>query len=420
MKPRVVLAYSGGLDTTVCLKWLQERGFEVVAFCADVGQGEDLSQARRRAYSCGAVHVVVKDLREEFARGFVLPALKANAIYEGKYLLATALSRPLIAKHLAQVARAMRATHVAHGCTGKGNDQVRFEVALGALAPELTVLAPVREWELRSRDEEIAYARRHRLPIAAKTKSRYSIDQNLWGVSIESGPLEDPWTEPPEEAFQWTRSPPASPTAPARVTVGFARGVPVAINGRRLALTALIHRLNTLGARHGVGRSDLIEDRLVGIKSREVYEAPAATVLHAAHRELEHLTLHREVLEFKELVALRYARLIYDGLWHTPLKTALDAFVEATQQGVTGEVRIKLWGGLATPVGRRSPRALYRQALATYSGQDQFDQRAAAGFIKLFGLPYKSRGGGLRTHFKTLRQAGLNLPDAQGCETGSK
>ncbi|OGX40425.1 MAG: argininosuccinate synthase [Omnitrophica WOR_2 bacterium RIFCSPHIGHO2_02_FULL_68_15] len=392
MNPKVVLAYSGGLDTTVCLQWLKDRQFDVIAFCVDVGQGEDLQAARRRALACGAVKALIHDLRQEFVRDFVLPALKADAVYEGKYLLATALSRPLIAKHLAQVAKQEGATHVAHGCTGKGNDQVRFEVTLAALAPSITVLAPVREWELKSREEEIAYAQRHRLPITVTKKMLYSLDQNLWGGAIECGPLEDPWTEPPEGAYQWTRSPQATPKAPAYVTIGFRRGVPVTLNGRRLPLMTLIQRLNTVGARYGVGRSDLIEDRLVGIKSREVYEAPAATILHTAHRELESLTLHRETLEFKDLVAARYARLIYDGLWYAPLRTALDGFVDATQAIVTGEVRMKLWGGQAAPVGRRSPHTLYRKTLATYGREDAFDQKAAAGFIAIWGLPYKATG----------------------------
>lgn len=389
---KVVLAYSGGLDTTVCIQWLKDRGFGVIAYCADVGQGENLEQARRRALACGAIKAVVHDLRQEFVRDFVTPALKADAVYEGKYLLATALSRPLIAKHLGEVAQRERATHVAHGCTGKGNDQVRFEVTLAALAPHVTVVAPVREWDLKSREEEIAYAQRHRLPITVSKKRLYSLDQNLWGVSIECGPLEDPWTEPPEAAYCWTRSPMASPKRATYVTIGFRRGVPVTLNGRTLPLITLIERLNTLGARYGVGRSDLIEDRLVGIKSREVYEAPAATILHAAHRELEALTLQRETLDFKELVALRYARLIYDGLWYAPLRRALDGFIESTQRTVTGQVRVKLWGGTAVPVGRRSPHSLYRTSLATYTANDQFDQRAAAGFIKLWGLPYRGAG----------------------------
>ena len=404
MTKKVVLAYSGGLDTTVCIRWLQERGCDVIAFCADLGQGEDLQAAKRRGLACGAVKGVIHDLRQEFVRDFVLPALKAGAIYEGKYLLATALSRPLIAKHLAQVARQEGATHVAHGCTGKGNDQVRFEVTLAALAPTLKVIAPVREWDLTSREEEIAYAQRHRLPITVTKKSPYSLDQNLWGVSIECGPLEDPWTEPPEEAYRWTRSPASSPKPPAYVVIRFERGAPAALNGRRLPLVTLIARLNTLGARYGVGRTDLLEDRLVGIKSREVYEAPAATILHAAHRELEQLTLHRETLEFKELVAARYARLIYDGLWYAPLRAALDGFIEKTQQTVTGEVRVKLWGGQAIPVGRRSPRGLYHKTLATYGDQDQFDQRAAEGFIAIWGLPYRSEDRGAASAGRSHRR----------------
>lgn len=390
MNSKVVLAYSGGLDTTVCLQWLKDRGFDVIAFCADVGQGEDLQAARRRALACGAVKAIVHDLRQEFVRDFVAPSLKAGAVYEGKYLLATALSRPLIAKHLAEVAKAEGATHVAHGCTGKGNDQVRFEVTLAALAPSIKVLAPVREWELKSREEEIAYAKRRKLPITVTTQELYSLDQNLWGVAIECGPLEDPWTEPPEAAYRWTTSPMNSPKTAVYVTIGFARGVPVALNGTKRPLMAIIQQLNRLGSRFGVGRSDLVEDRLVGIKSREVYEAPAATILHAAHRELESLTLHREVLEFKELVAARYARLIYDGLWYTPLRSALDGFIGQTQAVVTGEVRVKLWGGHATPVGRKSPRALYRRTLATYGGEDTFDQKMAEGFIAIWGLPYKA------------------------------
>lgn len=391
MNPKVVLAYSGGLDTTVCLQWLKDRGFDVVAFCADLGQGEDLAGARRRALACGAVKALVHDLRQEFVRDFVVPSLKADAIYEGKYLLATALGRPLIAKHLAAVAKAEGATHVAHGCTGKGNDQVRFEVTLAALAPSITVLAPVREWELKSREEEIAYAQARHLPITVSNKHLYSLDQNLWGVAIECGPLEDPWTEPPEAAYRWTTSPMRSPKTAAYVTIGVARGVPVSLNGKKLPLMTIIQRLNALGGRFGVGRSDLVEDRLVGIKSREVYEAPAGTILHAAHRELESLTLHREVLEFKELVAARYARLIYDGLWYTPLRAALDGFIENTQAVVTGEVRVKLWGGQAVPVGRRSPRALYRKALATYGSEDTFDQKMAEGFIAIWGLPYRGQ-----------------------------
>ena len=388
MKPRVVLAYSGGLDTSVCVRWLIEKGYRVVCFCADVGQGADLAPARRRGLALGAERVVIRDLREEFARDYVLPALKAGAVYEGKYLLATALSRPLIAKHLADIARQSGAAAVAHGCTGKGNDQVRLEVSLRVLSPRVKVIAPVREWELKSRTEEARYLAARKLPVPKKSDSRYSLDQNLWGVSIESGPLEDPWTEPPPQAFRWTKDPARAKAKSQLVTVEFAKGVPVRVNDRGGELTALIAQLNRIGAAHGVGRSDLIEDRLVGIKSREVYEAPAATILHAAHRELEQLTLDRETLMFKEGVAQRYARMIYDGLWFTPLKTALDAFVERTQERVTGTVRLRLYRGSVSCAGRKSPNSLYARELATYEAGDLFDQKAAAGFIALWGLPY--------------------------------
>ncbi len=384
----MILAYSGGLDTSVCIRWLTEHGWRVIAFCADVGQGEDFKPVQERALACGAEKVIVRDLKNPFAREYILPALKAGAVYEGKYLLATALSRPLIAKALAQAARTEKATAVAHGCTGKGNDQVRIEVSLKILNPRLKILAPVREWELKSRQEEVAYALQRGLPIESKRKSRFSIDQNLWGVSIESGPLGNPWVEPPQEAFLWTRDPSKAPAQPLIIQIEFKKGVPVKLNGVAQSLTDLIQKLNRWGARHGVGRTDLMEDRLVGIKSREVYEAPAATILHAAHRELEQLTLDREMLIFKEGVAQRYARMIYDGLWFTPLKQALDSFVEKSQERVSGTVRVKLFKGSCVPVGRRSVFSRYRQNLATYAGKDRFDQRSAAGFITLWGLPY--------------------------------
>ncbi len=389
--PKIVLAYSGGLDTSVCIRWLAEAGYRVIAFCADVGQGENFKPIKERALRCGAEKVIVQDLKNHFVQKYILPALKAGAVYEGKYLLATALSRPLIAKALAEVAKQERATGVAHGCTGKGNDQVRIEVSLKILEPKLKILAPVREWDLKSREEEIRYAIKRRLPIESRRKSRFSIDQNLWGVSIESGPLENPWVEPPPEAYLWTRDLSKAPAKPQGVQIEFKKGVPVKLNNVPQSLTHLIERLNRLGAQHGVGRTDLMEDRLVGIKSREVYEAPAATILHTAHRELEQLTLDRETLIFKEGIAQRYARLIYDGLWFTPLKEALDAFVEKSQKRVSGTVRIKLFKGSCIPVGRRSPYSRYQQSLATYAGKDRFDQRAAAGFIAVWGLPYTQK-----------------------------
>ncbi len=393
---KVVLAYSGGLDTSVAIRWLKDRGYEVIAFCADLGQGEDLRPIQQRALACGATQVVIQDLKVPFVKEYILPALMAGAVYEGKYLLATALSRPLIAKALGEAAVKVRAGTVAHGCTGKGNDQVRLEVTLAILYPRLSVLAPVREWELKSRSDEIRYAQAKRLPIAAPSKSRFSIDQNLWGVSIESGPLEDPWKEPPAAAFQWTQDPSRAPGLPAFVTLDLKRGKPIAVNGKKGSALGLIARLNALGARHAIGRTDLVEDRLVGIKSREVYEAPAAHILHAAHRELEQLTLDREMLAFKESVASRYARLIYDGLWFTPLRAALDRFVQASQQAVTGRVRLKLYRGTLTPAGRSSPNSLYAKGLATYEGKDRFDPRWASGFIALWGLPYTQGGRGLK------------------------
>src|SRR3990167_549365 len=330
MKKSVVLAYSGGLDTSVCVKWLVERGWRVVAFMANVGQGDPSAAAVRRAKIAGASRVIVRDLRREFLTDYCWPALKAHAVYEGEYLLATALSRPLIAAHLVDVAHRTGASAVAHGCTGKGNDQVRFEVTARILDPSLAIVAPVREWEFRSREEEIEYARRHRIPIDVTKKSPYSIDQNLWGTSIESGVLENPWTEPPADTYRSIRSPSRAASRPARITVGFARGEPAHLNGRTLAPVTLVERLAALGAAHGIGRSDMIESRIVGIKSREVYEAPAASILLAAHRELERLVLDRELLRFKQGVAASYAGLVYARLWRTPPKAALAAFVDET------------------------------------------------------------------------------------------
>ena len=389
MSNTVVLAYSGGLDTSVCVKWLADRGWRVVAFMANLGQGDPSAAAVKRAKAAGASRVVVRDLRKEFVTDFIWPALKAHAVYEGKYLLATALSRPLIAKHLVEVAHETRAHAVAHGCTGKGNDQVRFEVTARILDPALAIIAPVREWEFRSREEEIDYAARHRIPIEASKRSPYSIDQNLWGTSIESGVLEHPWTEPPADTYRSIRSPERAASRPLSLTVGFSRGVPTHLNGRWCGPVALVERLNAIGAAHGVGRSDMMESRVVGIKSREVYEAPAGTILLEAHQELERLVLDRELLHVKQGIAATYAECVYSGLWFTPLKAALDAFVEETQRRVTGTVRVKLFKGSCRVIGRASPHSLYRERLATYSAKDEFDQRAAAGFIKLFGLPYE-------------------------------
>jgi argininosuccinate synthase len=359
---------------------------------ANVGQGEPPAQAIKRAKRAGASHVTVRDLRKEFVTEYCWPALRAHAVYEGKYLLATALSRPLIAKHLVEVAHLTHAAAVAHGCTGKGNDQVRFEVTVRILDPTLEIIAPVREWEFRSREEEIEYAARQRIPVDVSKRSPYSIDQNLWGTSIESGVLEHPWAEPPADTYRSICSPERAASRPAYVTIGFVGGVPTQLNGRRYGPVQLVERLNALGAAHGIGRSDMMESRVVGIKSREVYEAPGATILLEAHQELERLVLDRELLQFKQVISAKYAQIVYSGLWDTPLKTSLDAFVNETQRRLTGTIRLKLFKGTSQVVGRRSPHGLYQERLATYSSKDQFDQSAAEGFIKLFGLPYEGRG----------------------------
>ncbi len=392
MNRTVVLAYSGGLDTSVCVRWLSERGYRVIAFMANVGQGDPAPVAITRANVAGASQVIVRDLRREFVTEYVWPSLKANAVYEGGYLLATALSRPLIAKHLVEVAHQFHAQAVAHGCTGKGNDQVRFEVTARILDPKLSIIAPVREWEFRSREQEINYARRHKIPIDVTKRSPYSIDQNLWGTSIEAGVLENPWTQPPADTFRSIRAPERAASRPAFVTVEFKQGVPIAVNGRKLDPIRLVERLNRLGGQHGVGRADMIESRVVGIKSREIYEAPAGAILLAAHQELERLVLDRETLHAKQGVAGKYAELIYYGLWFTPLKRAMDAFIEETQRRATGTVRLKLYKGTCQVVGRKSPYSLYRERLATYSARDQFDQQASEGFIKIWGLPYEGSG----------------------------
>lgn len=390
-KKKLVLAYSGGLDTSVAIRWLSEKyGYDVIAMCADVGEGDgfDGDAIQKKAVQVGASKAYCVNAREVFANNFILPALKANAMYEGKYPLASALSRPLISELLIDVAKRVGAVAVAHGCTGKGNDQVRFEVSLQALQPGIQVVAPVREWSW-SRDEEIEYAKQNNIPIPITLDSPFSIDANLWGRAIECGVLEDPWAQAPEEAFTWTKNPSATPQDPVYVEVSFDEGVPVALNGDVLPLHLLISRLNKIAGSCGVGRIDHVENRLVGIKSREVYEAPAATVLISAHRELEAMTLTREVAHQKMLLEVEYSRVIYNGLWHSPLKSALDAFIQETQKTVTGDVRMKLYNGNAQVVGRRSPYSLYRHDLASYSTADTFNHNAAVGFIELWGLPTK-------------------------------
>ncbi len=389
MKERVVLAYSGGLDTSVAIAWLKDKyNLEVVALAIDLGQPGDLEAIRKKALKIGAVESNVVDAKEEFAYDFIAPALKANATYEGKYPLATALARPLIAKHLVEEAKKSGATHIAHGSTGKGNDQVRFEVSIAALDPSLKVIAPIREWSM-TRDEAIAYAAERGIPIEATKSSPYSIDENLWGRSCECGVLEDPATEPPEDAFDWTVSPLNAPDEPEYVEIEFKGGEPVALNGKKMGLLDLITDLNGLGGKHGVGRIDMVENRLVGIKSREIYESPAAVILTAAHKEIEALTLERDLTHFKSGLELKYAELIYYGLWFSPLKEALDGFFEETQKHVSGKVRMKLYKGSAIVVGRDSKESLYDEKLATYNADDAFGHESAKGFIDLFGLGIK-------------------------------
>jgi len=390
---KVVLAYSGGLDTSCAVRWLKEKGYEVICFVADLGQGlggEDFHKIESRGLAAGASKVYIKDLKDEFINDFIIPALKANAIYEGKYLLSTALGRPLIARHLVNIAHKENAQAVAHGCTGKGNDQVRFEVTVGVLDQKLDILAPVREWEFKSRDEEIEYAQMHNIPIDVSKKKPYSIDRNIWGISIEAGILEDLEQEPPEDAYIITKRPSGVSSYPKYIEISFEKGVPKKIDGKAYKLKELIAQLNEIGGFYSIGRTDLVENRLVGIKSREIYEAPAATILYIGHKELESLVLDRELAHFKELISLKYAELVYYGLWYSPLREALDAFVESTQKQVTGSIRLKLFKGSCVAVGRKSPYSLYKKELSTYGSGDKFNQKLAEGFIRIWGMPYRS------------------------------
>ena len=387
MADKVVLAYSGGVDTSVAIKWLQEKyNLDVIAFSVDVGNEPDFPAIREKALKLGAVKAVVADAKKTFINDFVFPALKANAMYQGQYPLATALARPLMAQLLVETALKEGAESVAHGCTGKGNDQVRFDVSVAGLAPELKILAPARDWEM-TRDETIDYAKRHGIPLPVTAESPYSIDQNLWGRSIECGVMEDPWAEPPDDAFIWVKPVAKTPDKAEYVEIEFNKGIPVAVNGRKMEGIALVELANDLAGKHGIGRIDHIEDRVVGIKSREVYEAPAALLLIQAHRALESLCLSKEQLRFKELVSAEYADLVYEGLWFTAFREDLTAYLESSQRYVTGTVRLKLHKGSLTVVGRKSPYSLYRHDLATYDKGDIFDQSAAAGFIHLWGLP---------------------------------
>lgn len=387
----IALAYSGGLDTSVIIPWLKERypGSRVVAVVADVGQGDDFDQVKDKARRSGADAVHVVDVRRIFVTDYIWPALRADAVYEGRYLLGTSLARPLIARVQVEVALAEGCDALAHGCTGKGNDQVRFELAYQALAPHLSVIAPWREWTLGSREEEIDYARAHGIPVPVTREKPYSMDQNLWHLSFESGILEDPWAEPPAEMFRLTVDPAKAPDAPEYLEIGFERGTPVSVDGRRLDPVDLVVSLNRRAGAHGVGRVDIVENRLVGMKSRGVYETPGGTVLVDAHHHLQTITLDRETEHFKALAAARYAELIYYGLWYSPLRRALDAFVSSTQETVTGSVRVKLYKGTCTVVGRRAARSVYSHELATFGRGEGYDQKDASGFIRLFGLPTK-------------------------------
>ncbi|MDD4980881.1 MAG: argininosuccinate synthase [Candidatus Omnitrophica bacterium] len=392
-KKKIVLAYSGGLDTSCAVRWLKDQGYEVICFAADLGQGlgggEDFAAIEARALAAGASKIYIKDLQDEFVEDFVIPALKAGAIYEGKYLLATALGRPLIAKYLVEIAHKEKAEAVAHGCTGKGNDQVRFEVTTGILDPKLEIVAPVRAWDFKSREEEIEYAHTYNIPIDVSKKKPYSIDRNIWGISIEAGILENLEQEPPEDAYLITKSPTGASTYPKYIEISFEKGVPKKIDGKIYKPKNLINHLNEIGGLYGVGRSDLVENRLVGIKSREIYEAPAATILHIAHKELESIVLDRELAHFKEIVSLKYAELVYYGLWYSPLKEALDGFVDSTQKYASGSIKMKLFKGNCVAVGRKSHHSLYKKELSTYGKEDKFDQKLAEGFIKIWGMPYR-------------------------------
>ncbi|HNS32243.1 MAG TPA: argininosuccinate synthase [bacterium] len=390
---KIVLAYSGGLDTSVAIEWLKDKyNAEIIAYTSNVGQTDDPVKLEKKAIKTGASKFYFDDLREKFAESYIIPSLKAGAVYQDRYPLATALSRPLITEGMVKVALKEKADAVAHGCTGKGNDQVRFELSTRYLAPHIKVIAPLREWEFKSREEEMDYARKNNIPVPVTKAKPYSIDWNLWGISIECGMLEDPWNEPPEDAYQITSSPEKAPSKPEYVIIRFEKGVPVALNGKTISPIKLIEKLTEMGGKHGVGRIDMVEDRLVGIKSREIYEAPAATILHTAHCELEKLVFSRDLFEFKKMVSQRYAQLVYFGQWFSHIKECMDSFVEESQKFVTGEVKVKLNRGNCTVTGRKSPFSLYSETLATYTEKDMFDHKASDGFLEIFGLPSKLEG----------------------------
>ena len=389
---KVVLAYSGGLDTSVIIPWLKENydGCEVIAMCADIGQGDELDVVRDKAIASGASKIYVEDLVKPFLEEYVWPTLKAGAVYEGKYLLGTSFARPLIAKAMVAIAEKEGADAIAHGATGKGNDQVRFELTIKALAPQLKIIAPWREWEIRSREDALAYAAAHNVPVATSNKT-YSMDRNIWHLSHEGADLEDPWNAPKNEMLLVTKAPEAAPDKAEYVTVDFEKGLPVAVNGEKLASVELLTKLNEIGAANGIGITDITENRLVGMKSRGVYENPGGAILYYAHRELEYLCLDRQTMHYKEGVAIRYGELVYDGMWFTPLREALAAFVDSTQEYVTGDVKLKLYKGNIIDAGVTSPYSLYDEEIATFDEDEVYDQNDSAGFINLFGLPIKVR-----------------------------
>ncbi len=385
----ILLAYSGGLDTSVSIKWLQEKyGAEIITFTADLGQDDiEPKKLKQKAYNTGASKVIIADLKEKFIKNQIFAALQAEARYENKYPLATALARPVIAEEMVKVAKELDIDALAHGCTGKGNDQVRFETAFSALAPELEIIAPLRDWGFTTREEELEYAQKHDIPVKVTKESPYSIDENLWGISVECGPLEDPWNEPPADAYQWTNDPEEAPEKPCTLEIKFEEGIPVAIDGEEYSSVELVEKLNELGGKHGVGRVDMVENRLVGIKSREIYEAPAAEILLTAHKNLSEMVLDRESSHFLDRVRPKYSELVYNGLWHSPLRQALQNFLASFQPQLAGTVRMKLHKGSITVTGRKSSKSLYDLGLASYDEKDNFDHSAAAGFIKLWSLP---------------------------------
>ncbi|MDR7867729.1 MAG: argininosuccinate synthase [Sporomusaceae bacterium] len=390
---KVVLAYSGGLDTSVIIPWLKENydGCEVIAMCADVGQGAEIDPVREKALKSGASKVYVMDVRKEFVEDYVWPVLKAGAVYEGKYLLGTSFARPIIAKAMVEIAEKEGADAIAHGATGKGNDQVRFELTVKALAPHLKIVAPWRLWNIRSREDAIDYAEKHGVPVPVTKKRPYSMDRNIWHLSHEGGDLEDPWNEPKDDVYMVTKTPEQAPDKATYVEIAFEKGVPVAVDGKKLGAVELLEKLNDIGAANGIGIADITENRLVGMKSRGVYETPGGAILFYAHRELEYLTLDRATMHYKEQVAVRYAELVYDGMWFSPLREALDAFVDSTQQTVTGLVRLKLYKGNIMSAGAKSPYSLYHEGFVTFGRDEVYNQKDAEGFINLFGLPLKIR-----------------------------